>query len=109
MIKVSVRKNKGHYDKVSVTGHANSDEHGKDLVCASVSVLAQTLVNAVEALGPVPESHIILEMESGLLKLELEEADVSERVDLLFDHFIIGIQGIEHTYSEYVKLRIEEV
>ena len=31
------------HNRVTITGHAHSDEYGKDLVCAGVSALALTL------------------------------------------------------------------
>ena len=42
MIKVNVSK-----DCITVTGHANYDEYGKDIVCASVSSLVISTVNAI--------------------------------------------------------------
>ena len=41
MIKVEVTKKNDHYSGAKITGHAYSDEPGKDLVCAAVSTLAQ--------------------------------------------------------------------
>jgi len=38
MIHISVREN-----AITVVGHANYDEYGKDIVCAGVSSLVQTL------------------------------------------------------------------
>jgi uncharacterized protein YsxB (DUF464 family) len=34
--------------RVGVTGHAQSDERGKDLICASVSILVYTLADYVK-------------------------------------------------------------
>ncbi len=43
---------------LEVTGHANAGPHGQDLVCASVSVLAQTYVAALITAGFEPEYRI---------------------------------------------------
>ncbi|MFR5337258.1 MAG: ribosomal-processing cysteine protease Prp, partial [Blautia producta] len=45
MIAVSVRK-----DKIQISGHANYAEEGKDIVCAGVTALTQTLVKSIEDL-----------------------------------------------------------
>ena len=42
MIKVSVKDN-----KIIITGHACFDELGKDIVCASVSSILTTTINAI--------------------------------------------------------------
>ena len=44
MIRVSYLRD---YHRVSITGHAQSDEKGKDLICASASILAYTLADFV--------------------------------------------------------------
>ena len=41
MIKVNIKQN-----RVIITGHAGYDEYGKDIVCASVSSIVITSVNA---------------------------------------------------------------
>ena len=42
MIKVKVEK-----DNISIIGHANYDEYGKDIVCASVSSVVMTSVEGI--------------------------------------------------------------
>lgn len=35
-------------NKITISGHANSAEYGKDIVCASVSSIVYTTINAIE-------------------------------------------------------------
>ena len=42
MIKVNIKNN-----EITVSGHANYDDYGKDIVCASVSSLVISTVNAI--------------------------------------------------------------
>ena len=109
MIKVDVTKADKHYHKLKLSGHAYSDEPGRDLVCAAVSTLAQTVANAIEQIGKVPEESLGLKIKEGYLSLSIEQAYRSETTDIIFETFIVGIEGIEGTYPEYVRLRIEEV
>lgn len=109
MIKVEFECSNGHYRGAKITGHAYSDEPGKDLVCAAVSTLAQTLVNAVESIGGIHEKSIHLVIDSGHLEIKLQNDDLSDEIDLIFRTIRVGIEGIESTYPKYVKLKIKEV
>lgn len=109
MINIVFTTSKGHYKALKVTGHAYSDEPGKDLVCAAVSTLAQTLVNAVEQIGKVPEDQIKCTIDNGYLELVINERYLNDSIDIAFKTIMIGIEGIEMTYPKYVKHRNKEV
>lgn len=47
MIKVNVIKKDAKIDKIIISGHAMYDDFGKDIVCASVSSIVITSVNAI--------------------------------------------------------------
>ena len=47
MIKVNVKKKENSISEITITGHAYYDESGKDIVCASTSSIAITMVNAI--------------------------------------------------------------
>jgi uncharacterized protein YsxB (DUF464 family) len=109
MIKVDLTVLDHHYCGAKITGHAYAGEPGKDLVCAAVSTLAQTLVNAVESIGGIPEASLFLKIASGHLEFKLKNDDLSDDIDIIFRTFRVGIEGIESTYPKYVKLKIKEV
>jgi len=109
MIRVEITRKFNHYSTVKVTGHAFAGEPGKDLVCAAVSTLAQTLANSVEEIGHIPEEAIELSIDSGYFELRLQNEDLNDIVDIIFGTFRVGIEGIERTYSKYIKLIIKEV
>ena len=110
MIKICVKKNQKQFIAVTVTGHANYDDHGKDLVCASVSILAQTLL---VSLGNLSEIEFIdYTVEEGDLSFELPtNLNDQQRYDsnLLIESFIIGIKGILEIYPKYLDLNVGEV
>lgn len=37
-------------NNITISGHANSGEYGKDIVCASVSSIIYTTINAIESI-----------------------------------------------------------
>ena len=51
MIKVKVLKENNFYKEITITGHANYDTYGKDIVCSSVSSIVITTVNAIISLN----------------------------------------------------------
>lgn len=94
MIKVEVRKN-----VLSVTGHADYAEKGKDIVCAAVTALSQTLIKSIEDLT---DDKIKYEIEQGSMIVKYE--NLSEQGKLLIDSFFIGICQISEEFPENVKI-----
>ncbi len=47
MIKVLIKKKSDLYESINISGHANFDNFGKDIVCAAVSSIVITSVNAI--------------------------------------------------------------
>lgn len=110
MITIKVIKNKKkEIISFSVEGHADADEHGKDIVCASVSILTQT---SVLALYEVADIDVIYEMDDGWLFCQLPD-NISglqrERANIILETMIIGIKGTLELYRDYIKLQYEEV
>lgn len=84
---------------IIVDGHAGYAEHGKDIVCAAVSVLTQNLINSIESLTI---DMIDYEIDEGHIKIAYK--DLSEKGRLLVDSFFIGISEIIRVYGEaYVQ------
>ena len=47
MIKVILKKKYDLFESICISGHANFADYGKDIVCASVSSIVITSVNAI--------------------------------------------------------------
>lgn len=47
MIKVKIIKNNNIIESINAKGHANYEEYGKDIVCASFSTMIITTINAI--------------------------------------------------------------
>lgn len=95
MINVSIRP-----CEVKITGHANSDEYGKDLVCCAVSILVQGLVASFEALTT---DDINYDMDDGNFRLNYKE-NLSEVGKTLIDSFFVGICMISDNYPDNVRV-----
>ena len=51
MIKINLKYNNDLIESIFITGHAGYDIYGKDIVCASVSSIVITSVNAIVRLN----------------------------------------------------------
>lgn len=105
MITITYHK---QYHALTMEGHACAQEPGKDLVCASASMLAYTLaanVRTLEAQGVLRECHI--QLDSG--KADIRCTPVSQMktiVKLVFDTVCIGFDLLARDNPEYVHFEI---
>ena len=86
-------------EKIEISGHANYAEPGKDIVCAAVSTLAQTLAVSLEKLTP---DSVGYDLEPG--HMEIYHGTLSERGNYLIKSFFIGVKMVAEQYPDYVKV-----
>ena len=84
---------------IKITGHAGYAEPGKDIVCAAVSTLAQTLAVSLEKLTP---DSVGYDLEPG--HMEIYPGTLSDRGKNLIKSFFIGVKMVAEQYPDYVKL-----
>lgn len=94
MIVIRVRE-----DGVTVSGHAGYAVAGKDIICAGVTSLTQTLI---KSLNDLTEDKIEGEMSSG--RADIKYRDLSKEGKLLVDSFFLGICLIADDFPEHIKL-----
>ena len=85
--------------KVTVKGHANYAEPGRDIVCAAISTLSQVFVASVEELTA---AKIKTAQTGGYMEIVIEES--TERAQVLLDSFLLGCQMVADEYPEYVRV-----
>ncbi len=95
MIEVRIRP-----ERIEISGHAGYAEPGKDIVCAGVTALTQTLIQSIENLT---DDKIEYRISPG--KVEVEYRNLSEKSKTLVDSFFVGICLIAEEFPEYVKVR----
>lgn len=87
---------------IKSVGHANYDEVGKDIVCASVSALTQAFIYFTMDLAEDNMVEIIhSQIEDGNISYCVKGR--SEYIGPAFNMLKTGIGSIEYTYPEYVK------
>lgn len=95
MIEVRIRP-----ERIEISGHAGYAELGKDIVCAGVTALTQTLIQSIENLT---DDKIEYRISPG--KAEIEYRNLSEKSKTLVDSFFVGICLIAEEFPEHVKVR----
>ena len=99
-----------NYNRLTVTGHANSAEPGHDLVCASASMLAYTLAANVANMadnGQVRQP--IIENSEGNMEISCNPRhNLKNSVTLVFDSICVGFELLAHDYPEYITYEIRQ-
>lgn len=85
---------------LSVEGHAGAGAYGEDVVCAGISVLSFTLIQAAEEFN----MHLYLNETDGSLDVRCypDEED-EERCRFLFNVLADGFDMMAAKYPEYIK------
>ena len=94
MIKVILEKN-----EIVVKGHANFDEFGKDIVCASVSTLVISTINNII---DIDEKAILYEEKTNEIKIEIKNNN--EIVEKLINNMVLMLEDLEKDYPKNIKI-----
>ena len=107
MTTVTIYKSSDSYNGLRCKGHAFYDEVGKDIVCASVSVLVINTINAMEELAnEVFETKS--DQETGYIECKFPNG-LNDKSKLLMDAMLMGLKDIHKKYGKYFELIIREV
>lgn len=123
MINIFLYNSNDFIKGIEIKGHSNADEHGKDIVCAAISTLAQSLVVGVVEVLKINANYKIksgyfhlyfYKKKENSLSKDLvdidEDLDIleftgqKEKINILLDTFILSVKGIQESYPEYIKI-----
>ena len=88
---------RGHKLSLLLEGHAGYAEQGKDIVCASATILAYTLASIVESSGV----EYTTELAPGDAVIECE---CNDQVRSAFAYTKLGYELLQQSYPQYVSL-----
>lgn len=96
------------HNRLTVQGHAKSDEYGRDLVCASASILAVTLGCNV---GHLEEGGVVTDVS---VRLDPGNAEISCKpktrfrnvVKQTFQSVCVGFEILASKYPEYISFTV---
>ena len=95
MIKINISK-----DEITIKGHSGYAQNGSDIVCASISSIAITTVNALLS---IDEDCITYEEKDGYLNIKINKHN--EVIDKLIDNMINLLKELEKQYKKYIEIR----
>lgn len=96
MIKVKVEEKNKEVNKVMITGHALYDDYGKDIVCASVSSIVITTVNAILR---VEKDAIFVEEEPFVIEVK-KSTEITKK---LIENMISLLKELERDYPKNIR------
>ena len=100
MITIDVKIKENYINFVKIKGHADYAEEGFDIVCASVSSIAITTVNAIVRIN---KNAIVYSEDDGLLEIGILE--YNETINILMENMKSMFEELEKQYEEYIKIR----
>ncbi len=100
MIKYNITSSDERY-KIEIKGHANQNEYGKDIVCASVSTMIIMTYNLLERLGYFSCNITKPICEEGLFSLYM---NISNNTQLeILNNLKESLDMLAITYPNYIK------
>lgn len=104
MIKVIYQADDHEFRYLEVSGHAESGEYGKDLICAAVSSIMFGLMNGLDILA---DDQIVIEQEANRIVIQNDgnSAKASDYLELA----MIQLRTIEESYQQYIKIKRKEL
>ncbi len=103
MIKVNVTLHNNIINQVAITGHAKFDVYGKDIICASVSSIVITTINAILSLD---EEAINYEEKKN--KLNIKIINDNQIAIKLINNMLKMLEEIHFDYPKNIVIRNEE-
>lgn len=97
MIEVTYSSN-----NISIKGHSNFEDIGKDIVCSGVSTLVVTCVNALEGFSKKEIKQI-----DGEVSITINHK-ISKEDQVRIDMMKLGIKLIAKEYPKFVKIKKEK-
>lgn len=108
MITVTVFNKNNKIVGVQLEGHAEFGRRGRDIVCSAVSILYINLVNSLENFTD-DEKDLNGDKKINFQNVILKSMP-SDKAELLFQSFLLGITTIEEKYGrKYILILNQEV
>jgi uncharacterized protein YsxB (DUF464 family) len=101
MIKITFTES-GEKLSLRLEGHAGYAEEGKDIVCASASILAYTLASIVDSL--TNESTIDLTSGNAIIECECKDSNTFRSLRNAYHYTQVGYALLSENYPQYVRL-----
>ena len=102
MIKVRLTKNGDCLNKITISGHANYDEFGKDIVCAGVSSILIGGLNAIDQFGLIAKCDY--QIEPGNVDVFIKDC-LNHELQVILETLVVQLKTIHESYSNYISIQ----
>lgn len=100
MTKVKYQIKDGYYEKIIISGHANFAYSGKDIVCASISSIITTTINAVIRLD---EKALFYQEKDALMEIDIKiKNDIT---NILIINMMELLDNLSKKYPKNLEIR----
>ena len=110
MTKLKFYKIRDNFVGFECRGHTGYAEYGKDVLCATISGIAQScLIGMIKVLNINPK--VTRNDDSGYLKIELPDnisEDITAKASLLIAVVYESIKDLLEGYSKYISMEVIE-
>ena len=104
MIVINITGTGKDLQTISVEGHAEYDESGKDIVCSAVSSL---VFNTINSLTKLTDEDFEYSLDEN--KIQIQRCGQNKDGGLLLASLELGLQSIYREYSNYLEIYYKEV
>lgn len=105
MVNIVFLKEDEKFKQLTVSGHANTAEYGKDLVCAAVSAITIGGLNAIAEHFGSPGVSYLANVQEGYVDVVIKDLTV-EKIQVILETLLIQLKSIEETYFDYIKVNV---
>ncbi|MBN1776636.1 MAG: ribosomal-processing cysteine protease Prp [Clostridiales bacterium] len=107
MTRMVIRREGGRITQLQALGHAGKTARGGNLVCAAVSSLMYTAVNALESVaGVVPK--VVKDDKTALIQLTLPDGCESRDAQVILRTVLQGLTDISKEYPKLIRITTED-
>lgn len=99
MIKIVIKKENDKLSSLTFNGHADYEDYGKDIVCASASSILTTTVNAILR---VSEDAIDVKYGKDVVEVKVNKHD--DVIDMLLANMLDLLTELQNQYKNNVKI-----
>ena len=110
MTKIKFFKNDNNFVGFECSGHTGYDEYGKDVLCATISGITQSITLGLSKVLGI-EIKLKRNENVGYLKVELPKSVKEEKLlesQILFKTLYESVQDLRLGYSSYISMEVIE-
>ena len=102
MIQIKIARDESGISLISMHGHADYAQYGKDIVCSAASTIIIGGINAIAKLGFI--SFISYSVDAGDVELKINNTKCAE-LQIILNTLVVQFQSIEESYPKYIQVQ----